>query len=87
MAVVGYLVSRSDRGGDQKIDSIQAMIVAIDDTVDTSSALIKARGVTVANAAGHDLPDGYFDTATALSTFDAAGDNAIFGAKLSQAIA
>ena len=88
MAIVAHLVERIQEDGQNNIrDSIRAMVVAIDDAVDTTAALIQARGVTIANAQGHDLPTGYFTSNTAMSTFDAAGDHAIFTDKLSQVIA
>lgn len=86
MAIATYLVSRSPRGGDTRIDTVQAMLLAIDDEVDTDDDSILARAVTVANARGYDVPPDYFDVATAVSTFDAAGDHAVFGSKLSQVI-
>ena len=88
MAIVAHLVEHPVDDGDNRIvNGIHAMIVAIDDAVDTTAALIQARGVTVAVAQGHALPAGYFTSNTALSTFDAAGDHAIFTDKLSQVIA
>lgn len=87
MAIVPYLLTRSSRGGDARIDEVQSMILAIDDAVDTTAAAIRARGVTVANAAGFKLTPGYFDVSTAISTFDAAGDRAVFGELKAQTIA
>lgn len=87
MAVVAYLLTRSNRGGNQTVDGIQSMILAIDDAVDTTQAAIRARGVTVANANNIALTPGYFDVSTAISTFDAAGDRAVFGELKSQVIA
>lgn len=75
MAIAAYLLTHTPTAGDQIINDLHAMNLAIDDAVDTTTALIKARGVTVARAAGHPVPDGYFDGAPiALTTYDAAGD-------------
>lgn len=88
MAVVAHLVERPFSEGDNDLrDGIRAMIVAIDDAVDTTAALIQARGVTVAVAQGIDLPVGYFSANTLISTFDAAGDHAVFTDKVTQTIA
>ena len=80
MAVVAYLASRSSRGANQLINNVESMLLAIDDAVDTTPALIRARAVTVARAQGNDLPTGYFDTLTALSAFATAGEYVILGA-------
>lgn len=87
MAIAAYLVSRSPRAGDTIIDNVHAMIVAIDDAVDTTPTAVRQRGVTVAKAQGFKLPDNYFDTSVALTAFDAAGDRVIFGALQHQFIA
>jgi len=89
MAIVAHLVERTFSDGDNDLrDSIRATIVAIDDAVDTTAALIQARAVTVLNAAGFDLPVGYFNTnRSVVATFDAAGDNAVFEDKLSETVA
>lgn len=77
MAVVSYLVSRSDRAGDTVLNNLHGMLLAIDNAVDTSDALILARAVTVANAQGHPLPAGYFDTLQPFTGFDVAGEYVI----------
>lgn len=88
MAIVAHLVEHpADDGLNDVRDGIHAMIIAVDNAVDTTDALVQARGVTVANAQGHDLPAGYFSANTLLSAFDAAGDHAIFTDKISQVIA
>lgn len=88
MAIAAYLLRHTQDAGDTVVNGITAMNLAIDDAVDTSTALIKARGVTVCRAAGHPLPDGYFDAApVALTSYDAAGDNTILGNVVSHAIA
>jgi len=90
MAIVAHLVERSITAGDNGTrDGIVMAIVAINDAVDTTGALIQARAVTVLNAQGHDLPAGYFDTNRAIAaTFDAAGDLAVFsGPKVREVVA
>lgn len=86
MAIVAHLVTRVKQGDNTKRDGITAMIVAIDNAVDTTNALVQARAVTVANAAGWALPAGYFDTNILLSTYDAAGDCSIFTDRIYHAI-
>lgn len=87
MAVAAYLLTHTARAGDTIVDGITAMNLAIDDAVDTTTALIKARGVTVARAAGHPLPDGYFDgTPLALTAYATAGENTIFTGVVSSSV-
>ena len=88
MAIVAHLVERVPSDGENDVrNGIHAMIVVVEDTIDNTPALVQARGVTIAQAQGQDLPAGYFTSNTLLSTFDAVGDNAIFTDKLSQVIA
>lgn len=78
MAIVNHLLIHSVAGGDRTINNITHMLLAIDDAVDTTAALIRARGVTVANANGQALPAGYFDTSRAVTTYNAAGEFTMF---------
>lgn len=78
MAIVNHLLIHSVAGGGRTINNITSMLLAIDDTVDTTAALIRARGVTVANANGQALPPGYFDTSRALTVYNAAGEFSLF---------
>lgn len=90
MAIVAHLVERTASAGDNGIrNGIVMAIVAINDAVDTTGALIRARAVTVLNAQGQDLPAGYFDANRAIAaTFDAAGDHAVFsGPKVLETVA
>ena len=90
MPIVAHLVEKAVSGGENEIiDGVRAMILAIDDTVDTTNALIQARGVTVAKAAGIPLPDSYFTSNRAIATtWDAAGDHTIFsGQNVAETIA
>jgi hypothetical protein len=90
MAVVAHLVEHTQSDGDNDLrDGVAAVILAIDDAVDTTGALIQARGVTVLNANGYDLPVGYFDANRSIvATFDAAGDVAVMsGPKALEVIA
>ena len=90
MAIVAHLVERTESGGDNNLrNGIHAVIVAIDDAVDTTGALIQARAVTVCVAEGLDIPVGYFDANRSIvATFDAADDVAIWDSnKLVETIA
>lgn len=90
MAIVAHLVEKTKADGQNDVrDGIRAVIVAINDGVDTTNALIQARAVTVCQAAGLNIPSGYFDTNRSVeATFDAASDNAIFKAeKLAETVA
>lgn len=79
MAIVNHLLIHTEaRGANTAINGISAMLLAIDDTVDTTAAAIRARGVTVANAAGIALPPGYFDNSRALTVYNAAGEFSMF---------
>jgi hypothetical protein len=82
MAVVAHVVERTMKPGMGTVDGIVAMVLAIDNAVDTDAAAIKARAVTVANAAGIPLPDDYFDTNRLVSTYDAAGDVTMFSGQI-----
>ena len=90
MAIVAHLVERTESGGDNNTrNGIHAVIVAIDDAVDTTAALIQARAVTECVAAGFDVPSGYFDANRGIAAvWDAADDVTIFkSSKLSETIA
>jgi hypothetical protein len=90
MAIVAHLVERTLSAGDNDVrDGIAAVIVAINDAVDTTGALIQARAVTVLNAQGKDLPVGYFDVNRSIvATFDAADDMfLVSGAKDTEVVA
>lgn len=79
MAIASYLIQRTPRAGNQTINGLNAMLLAIDDAVDTSTPLILARAATVAQAQGHKIPANYFDSATALTAFNAAGEYVLLG--------
>jgi len=90
MAIVAQLVERITGAGDNDLrDGIHAIILAIDDAVDTTDAEIQTRGVTVCNANGLDLSVGYFNSNTAIAaTYDAADDVTVWKSdKLLQVIA
>jgi hypothetical protein len=87
MAIDVHLVERTVDGGDFVIDGIEAVLIAIDDTVETTSALIQAAAVDQVNVvlgAGK-LPTGYFDTnrfiGVGTGTWDADDDITIFSGK------
>lgn len=74
MAVVVHYVERTQDASDFTINGIRGVILAIEDTVDTTAALIRARAVTVLNAQGQSLPTGYFNANRLITTaFNAAG--------------
>lgn len=88
MAIAVHLVEKATTvggGADNVRDRIQSVIIAIDDAVDTTGALIQARAVTVAVANGIDLPVGYFDTNRLIGIgtgpWDAADDVTFFNGK------
>lgn len=87
MAIVNHLLIHTVAGGSRVLNEITHMLLAIDDTVDTSAALIRARGVTVANAAGIALPVGYFDNSRALTLYNAAGEFTLFNGPLAEIVA
>ena len=86
MAVASYQLQHSSRAGDTLVNGITTMNLAIDDAVDTTAALIRARGVTVARVAGHPLYDGYFDVALALTAYATAGEYTLFTGVAQQAV-
>lgn len=90
MAVVAHLLEHTSDVGDNLINNVAAMILGADTAVDTTLALVRARGVTVWNAVAANvnaqLPAGYFDTARVISTtFATAADYATFGGRYKQA--
>lgn len=88
MAIVAHLVTRSVAGGREVVNDVAAVVIAIDDAVDTTAALIRARAVTVLGAAGVALPAGYFDANVAIATtFATAGEVAAFGPRVHAAFA
>lgn len=88
MAVARHLVTKTHDSGQKTIDGIRTVLIAIDDGVDTTAALIQARAVTVINATSgmSKLPTGYFDANTAVSTFDAAGDIAVVNGEVTKQV-
>jgi len=87
MAVAAYQLFHTARAGDTLVNGITSMNLAIDDAVDTTTALIKARGVTVARAAGHPVYDGYFDgTPLALTAYATAGEYTLFSGEVGKAV-
>ena len=76
MAVVAHLVERTHSEGDNDLrDGVASAIIAIDDAVDTTDLLVQARGATILNANGFDLPATYFNDNTSIAVvFDAADD-------------
>lgn len=86
MAVAVHVLIHTPTLGTPIINGVTSMILAIDDAVDTTAALIRARGVTVANAAGLALPVGYFDSSRAITAYNVAGEYSLYGATVSEAV-
>lgn len=78
MAVVAHVVWKDVDPGDSQYDGVVGVVLAIDDAVDTTDALVRARAVTVLNAAGFSLPTGYFDNNRLATVYDAADDVTVF---------
>lgn len=79
MAIAVHLVERASFDKKNEIhDAVHAVMIAIDDAVDTTPALILTRARTLMNANGYQLPLGYFDTERLVGIgtgpWDAAGD-------------
>jgi hypothetical protein len=89
MAIVVHLLEKEADVGQNYFDGIRAMVVAIDDIVDTTSALILARGSIILQANGVPVPDDYFDTERLITgVWDAADDfTAIDGENVLEVIA
>lgn len=89
MAIVAHVVEKTVDPGDQVINGICFVVIAIDNAVDTTDALVRARAATVINAAlGTTLPSTYFDTNRLASVYDAAGDiSVVNGRNVHRAIA
>lgn len=91
MAIVPHLVEKAGDPGDTIIDGIEAVIIAIDDTVETTAALIQQAAVDKVNAelGSNKLPDGYFTNNRSIAgTFDADDDIVVVsGPKVLEAIA
>lgn len=74
MAVVAHYVERTPDASDFTINGIRGVLIAIENTVDTTAALIQARAVTVLNAQGLNIPPGYFNANRQVTTgFNVAG--------------
>lgn len=73
MAVVVHYVERTPDASDFTINGIRGVILAIENTVDNTPALIQARAVTVLNAQGHNIPPGYFNANRQTNTLNTAG--------------
>lgn len=90
MATVIHLLEHTVNPGSEVFDNVIAMILTVDSAVDTSTTLVKARGVTVYNASAGATPNkvmpaGYFDTDRVISTaFATIGDFATFGSMYKQ---
>lgn len=84
MAIVAHLVEKLVDPGDQVIDGIAAVLIAINDGVETTSALIQQAAVDEVNVqlGTNKLPDGYFTTNRLVTgTWAADDDITIFDGK------
>lgn len=86
MAIAVHVLIHTPANNVPVVNGITSMVLAIDDVVDTTAALIRARGVTVANAAGQALPVGYFDNSRAISTYNVAGEYSLYGSTAAEAV-
>jgi len=73
MAVVVHYIERTPDASDFTINGIRGVILAIENTVDNTAALIQARAVTVLNAQGQNIPPGYFNANRLMTTLNTAG--------------
>ena len=93
MATAVHLLEKTVDVGQNYFDGVRAMIVAIDDSADTTSALILLRGSLLLQANGVPVPDDYFDTerlvtVTPTGVWDAVDDfTAIDGQNVVEVIA
>jgi hypothetical protein len=80
MAVVVHYVERTPDASDFTVNGIRGVILAIENTVDNTAALIQARAVSVLNSHGMDLPAGYFNANRQINTpnFPSAGKCVVF---------
>jgi hypothetical protein len=80
MAIVATLVWKQLDTGHSQTDTVVAVVIAINDAVDTTDALIRAKARTICNAAladdgaGLELPVGYFDHNQLMTVYDAEDD-------------
>lgn len=78
MAIDVHLVERATADGQTVRNGVRMVLVAVDDAVDTTDALVRTRAETLMNANGYDLPPGYFDAnreiGVGTGVWDAVGD-------------
>lgn len=90
MAIVAHLVTKTVQPGDQLVNGVSAMLLAIDNAVETTDALILQAAVDQYNAvvgAGV-MPSPYFDVTRLVSTtWNADDDMTVFGATKEELIA
>jgi len=90
MAVVAHLVTKTVQPGDSLVNGVTAILIAIDDAVETTSALILQAAVDQYNAvvgAGV-MPDLYFDVnRSVVATWNADDDMSVFQGSAEELIA
>ena len=81
MAIVAHLVEKTVADGAELFNGVSVVLIAIDDAVETTSALIQQAAVDQYNTlvGGTVLPDGYFDTnRSVVATWNADDDFVAF---------
>ena len=84
MATVAHVVWKQLDVGHSQTDTVVAVVIAIDDAVDTTDALVRTRAQIVCNdtlandGGGLELPVGYFDNNRLATVYDAVDDITIF---------
>lgn len=90
MAIVAHMVQKTVQPGDSLVNGVSAILIAIDDGVETTGALIQQAAVDQYNAvvgAGV-MPDLYFDTnRSVVAEWNADDDFTVFGLTKEELIA
>ncbi len=91
MAIVAHLVEKTITPGAEVINDVGAVIIAINDATETTSALIQQAAVDQYNVlvGANVLPVGYFNTnRSVVATWDADDDMTVFdGRQVAELIA
>lgn len=90
MAIVAHMVQKTVQPGDSLVNGVSAILIAIDDGVETTGVLIQQAAVDQYNAvvgAGV-MPDLYFDTnRSVVAEWNADDDFTVFGLTKEELIA
>ena len=88
MAIVANILTKSVSGGQNDIiNGIYGMVFATDTVTNNTDALVIAAAVAALVAAGHPVPDSYFDTVALATVYDAEADYTVYGNVVGEAIA